>query len=206
GGPGPRGRSAWSRCRRRSGRGRRRAAARPVDIAPPVAPLDVALTPPGRRRQRWPRALDFFAASRLSHGVADPRTVPGTDPRTHPRTLGALLRHAAHEAPDAEAFRYRGERLTYRDWDALADRLAAGLAARGVQAGDVVALLLPSTPLYLVAYLAAARLGALTTGINARHPRTENRHILARARPRPPVAVQRLHGAPPPATRQPPPP
>jgi len=127
--------------------------------------------------------------------VADPRTAPGIDPRTHPRTLGALLRHAAHEAPDAEAFRYRGERLTYRDWDALADRLAAGFAARGVQAGDVVALLLPSTPLYLVAYLAAARLGAVTTGINARYRRTEIDHILARARPRLLVAVERWHNA-----------
>jgi len=69
-------------------------------------------------------------------------------------TLGELLRTAAREAPDAEAFRYRAERLTYGDWDALADRLTGGLAARGVREGDVVALLLPSTPLYLVAYLA----------------------------------------------------
>src|SRR5262249_60399477 len=152
---------------------------------PPVAPLDVALTPRGRRRQRGPRALDFFAASRLSHGVADPRTVPGTDPRTHPCTLGALLRHAAHEAPDAEAFRYRGERLTYRDWDGLADRLAAGFAARGVQAGAVVALLLPPTPLYLVAYLAAARAGAVPPGVHARCPRAAVGPLPRR--PRPPV-------------------
>ncbi len=34
--------------------------------------------------------------------------------------LGELLRAAAREAPDAEAFRYRGERLTYSDWDTLA--------------------------------------------------------------------------------------
>ena len=111
------------------------------------------------------------------------------------RTLGELLRNAARDTPDGEAFRYRAERLTYRDWDALADRLAAGLAARGVQAGDVVALLLPSTPLYLVAYLAAARLGAVTTGINARYRRTEIGHILARARPRLLLAVERWHDA-----------
>ena len=52
-----------------------------------------------------------------------------------PATIGALLRHAAREDPDAEAFRYRGERLTYRDWDALADRMAAALAARGMRSG-----------------------------------------------------------------------
>ena len=32
------------------------------------------------------------------------------------RVLGDLLRTAAQDAPDAEAFRYRGERLTYGDW------------------------------------------------------------------------------------------
>jgi len=62
------------------------------------------------------------------------------------RTLRDLLRSAAREAPGAEAFRYRDERLTYRDWDALADRLAAGLRTRGVERGTVVTLLLPSTP------------------------------------------------------------
>ena len=76
-------------------------------------------------------------------------------------TLPDLLRAAARAAPEAEAFRYRDERLTYRDWDALADRMAAALAARGVGHGDVVALLLPSTPFYHVAYLGggAARRG-----------------------------------------------
>src|SRR5437773_11952869 len=84
------------------------------------------------------------------------------------RLLGDLLRTAARDRPEAEAFRYRGERLTYRDWDVLADETAASLAGRGIGRGDVVALLLPSMPFYLVAYLAAARLGAITTGINVR--------------------------------------
>jgi acyl-CoA synthetase (AMP-forming)/AMP-acid ligase II len=113
----------------------------------------------------------------------------------HDSTLGDLLRRASRDTPDAEAFRYRAERLTYRDWDALANRVAAGLAARGVRGGDVVALLLPSTPLYLIAYLATARLGAVTTGINARYRRTEIGHILARARPRLLLAVERWHDA-----------
>jgi acyl-CoA synthetase (AMP-forming)/AMP-acid ligase II len=96
-------------------------------------------------------------------------------------TIPALLRAAAADAPQADAFRYRDERLTYGDWHALADRLAGGLAARGVRRGDVVALLLPSTPLYPVAYMAAARLGAVTTGINVRYRRTEIGHVLRRS-------------------------
>jgi acyl-CoA synthetase (AMP-forming)/AMP-acid ligase II len=96
-------------------------------------------------------------------------------------TLPDLLRAAAREAPDAPAFRYRSEVLSYGAWDALADRLAAALAGRGVRAGEVVALLLPSTPLYPVAYLAAARAGAVTVGINVRYRRTEVGHLLRRS-------------------------
>src|SRR5262245_58591587 len=110
-------------------------------------------------------------------------------------TVGELLRVAAQSAPDAEAFRYRDERLTYRDWDRLTDRMAAALSARGVRRGKVVALLLPSTPFYLVTYLAAVRLGAVTAGINARYRRTEIGHILRRSGAVLLLAVDKWHDA-----------
>jgi len=110
-------------------------------------------------------------------------------------TLPALLGAAAAEAAHADAFRYRDERLTYGDWHALAGRLAGGLAARGVRRGDVVALLLPSTPLYPVAYLAAARLGAVTTGINVRYRRTEIGHVLRQSEAKCLLAVTTWHDA-----------
>lgn len=110
-------------------------------------------------------------------------------------TLPELLRDAAAEAPDADAFRYRDERVSYADWDALAGRLAGGLAARGVGRGDVVALLLPSTPLYPIAYLAAARLGAATTGINVRYRRTEIGHVLRQSGAKVLLAATTWHDA-----------
>ena len=111
------------------------------------------------------------------------------------RTLPELLRDAAAEAPDAEAFRYRDERITYGDWHMLAGLLAGGLVARGVERGDVVALLLPSTPLYPIAYLATARVGAATTGINVRYRRTEIGHVLRQSGAKLLVAVSGWHDA-----------
>ena len=110
-------------------------------------------------------------------------------------TLPELLHRAAATAPAATALRYRDERLSYADWEHAAAQLAAAFAARGVSRGDVVALLLPSTPLYPIAYLAAARLGAITTGINVRYRRSELAHIVERAVPRLLVAVERWHDA-----------
>jgi acyl-CoA synthetase (AMP-forming)/AMP-acid ligase II len=108
-------------------------------------------------------------------------------------TLGELLAAAARDDFLATAFRYGEERISYADWDALASRVAGGLADAGVRRGDVVALCLPTTPLYMMCYLGAARLGAVATGINVRYRRTEIGHILRRSGAALLVAVERWH-------------
>ncbi|GIW43166.1 MAG: AMP-binding protein [Candidatus Binatia bacterium] len=108
-------------------------------------------------------------------------------------TLGELLYRAAKEYPTAPAFAYRNEVVTYRDWSAWADQMAALYRARGLRPGDVVALLLPSTPFYLVAYLGAARMGLVTAGINLRYRRQEIGAILRRSGARMLLGVRRAH-------------
>lgn len=107
------------------------------------------------------------------------------------RTLGELLEQAAQAEPEALAFRYGDEVLTYRDWWEWSERLAGAYWAAGLRPGDVVALLLPPAPFYLVAYLAAARLGLVTAGINTRYRRREIVAILQRSGAAMLVAVRR---------------
>ena len=76
-----------------------------------------------------------------------------------------------------------GLRLDYLDLDLISDAVASGLQQRGIGVGDVVALLLPSSPEYLVAYLAAAKIGAVTAGINPRLPRAQRSALLEVAGP-----------------------
>lgn len=84
-----------------------------------------------------------------------------------PDVLGPTLREAARRFGDRPALvAADGWPVSYAELDRLADEAAAGLAARGVAVGDVVVLALPSTPEYVAAYLGAARLGAVTAGIN----------------------------------------
>jgi len=112
----------------------------------------------------------------------------------HAPTLGELLTAAARTAGAAPAFRYDDETLSFADWNELADKVAARLFAAGVRRGDVVALWLPSTPLYQMAYLGAARLGAATTGINIRYRRLEAGHVLRQSGAKVLLAVDRWHG------------
>src|SRR5690606_21247568 len=61
--------------------------------------------------------------------------------------------------------------------------LAVQLRRRGLGAGDVVALMLPSGIDYAICYAAAALLGAVTTGINPRLGPRETNSILGQAAP-----------------------
>ena len=58
--------------------------------------------------------------------------------------------------------------MTFAQWDRAADGVAGLLAGPASTRGSVVCLLLPSSIDYMVCYAAAARLGAVTSGINLR--------------------------------------
>ena len=97
-----------------------------------------------------------------------------------------------------------GSTVSYAELDRAADEVAAGLLRRGVGEGDVVALVLPQTPQYVVAYIAAARVGAITAGVNTRLSPPERAAVLSIADPKlvldDPAAVDGLRvagGSPP---------
>jgi acyl-CoA synthetase (AMP-forming)/AMP-acid ligase II len=82
-------------------------------------------------------------------------------------TLAATVRAAADRFGDRPAFvDPDGTTLSYRALHKRSDALAAGLLAEGVAPGDVVLLRLPSDSRYVIAYAAAAKVGAITGGVN----------------------------------------
>jgi acyl-CoA synthetase (AMP-forming)/AMP-acid ligase II len=98
--------------------------------------------------------------------------------------LGATIREAAARFDGSPAYvAPAGWPVSYADLDRISDEAAAGLVARGVGYGDVVALVLPPGPEYLALYLAAAKLGAVTAGVNDRLTEGERIGVLERATP-----------------------
>lgn len=107
--------------------------------------------------------------------------------------LPETAREAARRFADATAYvTPDGWPISFRDLDRLSDAVAAGLAHRGVGEGAVVALVVPPGPEYLVAYLAAAKLGAITAGVNDRLAPVERETVLDRARPQLVIATAEL--------------
>ncbi|MDA7426044.1 AMP-binding protein [Thalassococcus lentus] len=87
--------------------------------------------------------------------------------------IGTWLERAAQVHPDRPAL-FLGTELVsdYGAFDAAARRLAGGLAAKGVSAGDRVALFMKNVPDYLIAEYAVWYLGAVVVPINAKlHPK-----------------------------------
>ena len=82
------------------------------------------------------------------------------------KTLSNYVRDYAEQFPDREALVFLGQAITYQQLDHLADRMAALFTAQGAKAGDVLGLQMPNTPQYVVAFIAAARLGMVSTSIS----------------------------------------
>jgi len=82
--------------------------------------------------------------------------------------IGDLIRRAGRQFGAAPAL-IDGERvLTFADVDDLTDRLGHALLARGLQAGDRVAVLMPNGIDGVVAYYALAKAGLVRVPLNAR--------------------------------------
>ncbi|UUT35258.1 long-chain-fatty-acid--CoA ligase [Microbacterium elymi] len=76
-------------------------------------------------------------------------------------SLVDIVAASARDYPDAPALQFFGRETTYRELEEQIDRAAAGLKARGVGAGDSVAIVLPNCPQHIVAFYAILRLGAV---------------------------------------------
>jgi acyl-CoA synthetase len=102
-------------------------------------------------------------------------------------TLGEVLAGGLQAVPDAQ-FRVHSAvqpwEGTFRDVEQVARRMAAGLRARGVGAGDMVAFQLPNWMEAAATFWTSAFLGAVLVPIVHFYGRKELAHILSSAKPR----------------------
>ncbi|AQS70408.1 class I adenylate-forming enzyme family protein [Streptomyces pactum] len=93
-------------------------------------------------------------------------------------SLVHALRRAAAEAPDRAFLAYFDGRLTYREVDELSDSVAGHLAARGLERGERVAVLLQNSPHFVLAVLGAWKAGAVVVPVNPMYKSGEVGHVL----------------------------
>jgi len=95
-------------------------------------------------------------------------------------TMGSLLADIARRFPEHDALVYpdRGLRLTYREFDALTDRVAKGLLRMGIQKGDHVAIWATNVPQWVILQFATAKIGSVLVTVNTNYKSAELEYVL----------------------------
>jgi acyl-CoA synthetase (AMP-forming)/AMP-acid ligase II len=92
--------------------------------------------------------------------------------------IGALIRRAARHFGKSPCL-VEGERtVSFREFDALTDRLGNALLGLGLSPGDRVGVLLPNGIDCLVAYYGIAKAGLVRVGLNTRETHDDHRYKL----------------------------
>jgi len=108
-------------------------------------------------------------------------------------TLHAFLDDAAESYPNATATIFFNAKRSYRQISEDSWRFANGLRAIGVKRGDRVAIMLPNTPQFVIAFFGALRAGAVVVPCNPLYTAPELRHQLADSGAETLVVLSRLY-------------
>lgn len=95
-------------------------------------------------------------------------------------TIADAVARQAEARPRAAALLAEDATLTWREYDELSTRVAAALAAAGLEPGQHLAVYLSNSAATHVAYLAAQKAGLVTVGLGPRAGAAEIRHVLAK--------------------------
>ena len=82
--------------------------------------------------------------------------------------LSSFIAFHARRTPDRCALKYRGEDVSYAEFDARIRRVGGWLASRGIGPGDVVAVLMKNSTAFLELVFATSHIGAVFLPINYR--------------------------------------
>lgn len=89
------------------------------------------------------------------------------------KPLYSLIDDAAESYPERVAIIFFGKKITYKQLKNMIDSFAHALQEHDIKKGDVVALLLPNTPQFVISYYSILKIGAIVTPLNPLYKSTE---------------------------------
>ncbi|HLG69752.1 MAG TPA: AMP-binding protein [Chloroflexota bacterium] len=111
-------------------------------------------------------------------------------------SLPVLLARQSSRLGSQPAIQDGPRTVSFREFAALVDRVAAGLAARGVRPGDVVAYQLPTSVDGVILHYAIARAGAVASPISLLHRERDLSFMLGLGQPKLVVSRPEYRGVP----------
>ncbi|MGB8956484.1 MAG: long-chain fatty acid--CoA ligase [Tumebacillaceae bacterium] len=111
------------------------------------------------------------------------------------QSLFQALAETAAKYPEHNAIYFYNHTVTYQTLLAQVTKLSAYLYEKGVRSGDRIGIMLPNCPHYVVAFYAAARLGAIVVQVNPMYTPREVEYTLADSGAKALVVMDRLYAA-----------
>ena len=108
--------------------------------------------------------------------------------------LSSFIAFHARRTPDRCALKYRGEDVSYAEFDARIHGVGGWLAARGIGPGDIVAVLMKNSTAFLELVFATSHIGAVFLPINYRLSADEVGYIVGNSGVRILIADEELAG------------
>lgn len=108
-------------------------------------------------------------------------------------SLYEALTQTVAKYPEHNAIYFYNHTVTYQTLLAQVTKLSAYLYEKGVRKGDRIGIMLPNCPHYVVAFFAAARLGAIVVQVNPMYTAREVEYTLADSGAKALVVMDRLY-------------
>ena len=84
-----------------------------------------------------------------------------------------FLEESARKYPDRPCTIFKGAAISFREMDAITDKLAAALAGLGIKKGDRVGIFIPNTPQFVMVYFGILKAGGVVVAIDSRYTAPE---------------------------------
>ncbi|MCE9554177.1 MAG: acyl--CoA ligase [Planctomycetes bacterium] len=92
--------------------------------------------------------------------------------------ISQVLKQSRQRWPEKVALWFGGRPWTFTELDDTSDRIAGALAAKGIKAGDRVAIFLPNCSELVLTYFACFKLGAIAVPLNYRYRQPEAEYAI----------------------------
>ncbi|MBD3256224.1 MAG: AMP-binding protein [Candidatus Lokiarchaeota archaeon] len=98
----------------------------------------------------------------------------------------------AENEPDLPIILYRKKFISNKQLDEISDRLAQSFISMGLQKGDTLITILPTTPEFIYTFLAASKVGAITIPMDVNYKKADLKRLIPHSDPKIIVSINKI--------------
>ena len=97
----------------------------------------------------------------------------------------------ADKEPDMAAITFKSKIFTAKEFNDKTDQLAKAFINLGVKKGDTIVTILPTNPEFIMTYIAASKIGAITIPMDIKYKKADYEMLIPKSSPKVIVAINK---------------